>query len=312
MEDDNPDFEVLAAELKKAHQTIRDLEAKMKLILGSIHAGIVIIDAEAHRIVDVNAEASRLIGISASQIIGNTCHKYICPAEIGACPITDKGQEVDNAERVLLTADGSKIPILKTVAIINLNDRKHLLESFLDITQLKLLQEKLEYLATTDSLTGVLNRRQFFELSKNEISRSHRSKVPLSIAIADIDYFKNINDTYGHGVGDEVLKDLADVCKNNLRPYDILGRLGGEEFGITLVGCNHAQAFKIIERLRKIIAKRDIMVDGNNINITISAGIEEFSEDANNLELMISQADQALYNAKNAGRNRVEKAIREN
>ena len=108
----------------------------------------------------------------------------------------------------MLTTEGKKIPILKTVVSIKFNGREHLLETFLDITHLKLLQEKLELLATTDPLTDIFNRRHFIELSEKEISRAQRSN-PLSIAMIDIDYFKRINDPYGHAIGDMVIKELC-------------------------------------------------------------------------------------------------------
>jgi PAS domain S-box-containing protein len=120
VEMDNSEHNIitLTTELSKARETIHDLEERTRFILDSIHAGIVIIDAKTHRIVDANPEALNLMGASKDQIVDNVCHQYICPAEIGSCPITDKGQQVDNSERVLLTADGKRIPILKTVASI--------------------------------------------------------------------------------------------------------------------------------------------------------------------------------------------------
>jgi diguanylate cyclase len=305
-----PDVTTLINELHKARETIHDLEEKTRFILDSIHAGIIIIDEETHNIVDANPEALNLIGIPKAQAIGKICHNYICPAEIGSCPITDKGQQVDNSERILLTTDGRKIPILKTVASINLSGRKHLLESFLDITQLKLLQNQLEILATTDPLTGVFNRRHFIELTEKEINRSQRSKVPLSIAMIDIDNFKRINDTYGHTIGDLVLKELVALCNNNLRTYDILGRLGGEEFAITTVGCALQEAYSLSDRLREKVANHIIHAGGKDISIKISIGVSELSGNMENVDSILNRADQALYLAKNAGRNRVEKLSR--
>jgi diguanylate cyclase (GGDEF)-like protein len=208
----------------------------------------------------------------------------------------------------LLTTDGKRIPILKTAVSINLNGREHLLETFLDITQLKLLQEKLELLATTDSLTGILNRRHFIELSEKEMSRAQRSGTPLSIAMIDIDHFKIINDTHGHTVGDLVIKELVALCKDDLRPYDLLGRIGGEEFAIMMVQCDLQKAFTVSERLRKRIVNHVISADGKDISIKISVGVAELSGDMESFESIMNRADQALYVAKKLGRNRVEKA----
>ena len=273
-----------------------------------MHAGIVIIDAKTHRIVDANPEALKLMGVSKYQVVDSICHNYICPTDIGSCPITDKGQKVDNSERVLITRDGKRIPILKTVVSINFDGREHLLETFLDITQLKLLQEKLEFLATTDSLTGILNRRHFIELSEKEMSRARRSLAPLSIAMIDIDHFKIINDTHGHTVGDLVIKELVALCKDDLRPYDLLGRLGGEEFAITMVECDLQKAFTVSERLRERVANHVISIDGNDISIKISVGVAELAGDMESFESIMYRADQALYVAKKLGRNRVEKS----
>ena len=302
------DVTELTKELNKARETIRDLEERTKTILDSIHAGIVLVDAENHVIMDVNPEASVLIGAPKEQIVNQVCHKHICPAEIGNCPITDKGQEVDNAERVLITADGRSVPILKTVASINLNGRQHLLESFLDITQLKLLQKELEHLARTDPLTGIYNRRHFFELSEKEIARARRSQSSLSMAVIDIDLFKTINDTYGHPAGDVVLKELVTLCKSQLRPYDIFGRIGGEEFGITLVDCDLQEAFPVLERIRRVVEQCTVTVHGAHVSFEISAGIAQRAGDMEDWESIMRRADEALYRAKNGGRNRVEMA----
>ncbi len=301
------DAATLMKELYKARETIRELEERTRFILDSIHAGIIIVEAETHHIVDANPEALKLMGISKDQVVGRICHNFICPSEIGNCPITDKGQPVDNSERVLLTLDGKKIPILKTVASVNFNGQKHLLESFLDITQLKLMQNKLEILATTDPLTGTFNRRHYIEMSEKEIDRARRSKAPLSIAMIDIDNFKKVNDLYGHSIGDLVLKELVAIIKDNLRTYDILGRIGGEEFAVTTADCTLQEAYSLLERLRVKVANHVIQADNKEISIKISIGVSEFSGNRENVESILQRADQALYLAKNLGRNRVEK-----
>jgi diguanylate cyclase (GGDEF)-like protein len=249
----------------------------------------------------------RLMEITKDQVIGKICHSYICPAEIGNCPITDKGQQVDNSERVLLKTGGQRIPILKTVTLIHLNNRKHLLESFLDITQLKLLQDKLEILATTDPLTGIYNRRHFIEMSEKEYIRAQRALTPLSMAMIDIDNFKRINDRYGHTSGDLVLKELVAICNDTIRPYDILGRLGGEEFAITLVDCTLQEAYNVSERIREKVANHIMHANSQDISIKVSIGVAELSGDGESWDSVLNRADQALYLAKNAGRNRVEK-----
>ena len=129
---------------KKAEEALRESEERLKNILDSLQAGIVLIDPVTHTIVDANPAAIEMIGTPKEQIIGHVCHEYICPAEKGKCPITDLGQEVDNSERTLLTANGKEIPILKTVTPILLSGQAHLLDIFIDITEKKELEAQLQ------------------------------------------------------------------------------------------------------------------------------------------------------------------------
>ena len=124
-------------------EALRESEDRLKIILESVQTGIVIIDSKTHRIIDANSVAVKLIGALKEQIVGSVCHRYICSAEKGQCPITDLGQSVDNSERVLLTARGEKCPVIKTVVPVILGGRKHLLESFIDITERKQAEEAL-------------------------------------------------------------------------------------------------------------------------------------------------------------------------
>jgi two-component system cell cycle sensor histidine kinase/response regulator CckA len=131
-------------ERKRAEEELRDSEERLKTILDSLQAGIVCINVETHTIVDANPAAIEMIGAPKEQIIGHVCHKYICPAEKGKCPITDLGQEVDKSERILLAANGKEIPILKTVTPILLSGQAHLLDIFIDITEKKKLEAQLQ------------------------------------------------------------------------------------------------------------------------------------------------------------------------
>lgn len=131
-------------ERKRAEQALWESTERSKILLDSIPVGVVVIDAKTHKIVDANPTALEMLGAAQERIVGSVCHKYICPAERGSCPITDLGHTVDNSERVLLNADGGGVPILKTVASVMLDGREHLLESFVDITERKQAAERLQ------------------------------------------------------------------------------------------------------------------------------------------------------------------------
>jgi len=128
-------------EQAKADEALKESEERLRRILATVQAGIVIIDAETHRITDVNPVAEELIGVPREEIVGKICHQFICPAQAGECPIADLGQEVDNSERVLLSASGESVPILKTVVPITLKGHNYMLESFVNISDLKAAQE---------------------------------------------------------------------------------------------------------------------------------------------------------------------------
>jgi diguanylate cyclase (GGDEF)-like protein len=158
---------------------------------------------------------------------------------------------------------------------------------------------ELERLATIDKLTGAFNRRKFDDILKVEIKRALRYNTPLSLVMFDIDHFKNVNDTYGHHVGDQVLVDMAQIVINTIRITDTLTRWGGEEFIVLSPGCNLAQSVEMAERLRQVISSANFPLSGH---ITISLGVSEFCPE-DTPDRLILRADDALYRAKNNGRN---------
>jgi len=175
-----------------------------------------------------------------------------------------------------------------------------------DITKLYNLNEKLKIQATTDMLTGLFNRRYFFEQAHREISRSNRQKSPLSLLIIDIDRFKSINDKFGHPVGDIMLTKIAKNCSTLMREEDVLARIGGEEFGILLPNTSLDDAHKMAERIRHFQSEQKVTGkwDGS-IKATISIGASVTTQDDFGFDQLYQRADKALYEAKDTGRNRV-------
>jgi len=157
-----------------------------------------------------------------------------------------------------------------------------------------------------DTLTDLYNRRYFDEILRHEYLRAKRYNLPLSLIMIDIDYFKSINDTFGHLTGDKVLRELASLIKNSVRRVDVVSRFGGEEFSIILPNTPLEKASKMAERLRKIVEKHPILINKNKkINITISAGISSLREDTSSEKELLEEADKALLKAKMSGRNKV-------
>ncbi|NQU74051.1 MAG: sensor domain-containing diguanylate cyclase [Candidatus Omnitrophica bacterium] len=167
------------------------------------------------------------------------------------------------------------------------------------------LYEKVQKLAITDGLTGVFVRRYFLEMLKEEFERSLRHQFKLSFIMIDLDRFKECNDTFGHLVGDVVLREVAKVLKQNVREIDLLGRYGGEEFSLLLPETDKDSAALVAERLRWAVADQTFKAYDEMLKITISAGISTFPDDGSTGMDLIEAADEALYKAKTQGRNRV-------
>lgn len=174
-----------------------------------------------------------------------------------------------------------------------------------NITKRKLLEEELKLMAETDPLTGAYNRRYFMKAISKEFSLSKRYHSSFSFLIMDIDFFKRFNDSYGHDVGDMVLKELVDICAPLMRDVDLFARFGGEEFVVILPNTAIDGAFTIAERIRKEINEKKLKVTDNEVCFSVSIGISEVSISDQKVEDVIKRADQALYEAKESGRNRV-------
>ena len=171
--------------------------------------------------------------------------------------------------------------------------------------QLKKALKELEKLAGTDSLTGVANRRQLTIAAEKELSRVSRYGHSFSLLLVDIDHFKLVNDTYGHQVGDRAIVTMTNTIQSLLRKGDSLGRLGGEEFVVLLPHTNSDKALLVAERIRQRVAQIPIPVPKATIHITISIGVATYLESDRSIDNILKRADDALYEAKNQGRDRV-------
>jgi diguanylate cyclase (GGDEF)-like protein/PAS domain S-box-containing protein len=175
-----------------------------------------------------------------------------------------------------------------------------------DISERKRLENELKRQARTDGLTGLSNRRHFMETAEKQLLWDKNNPKENAFLMLDIDFFKKVNDNFGHAIGDIAIKMVADVCKETIRRTDILGRIGGEEFAILLVELNYTDAIKIAERLRLNV--ENIKLFDNNevqVNLRVSIGITKYNTEEDSLEDLMIRSDKALYKAKNEGRNRV-------
>ena len=220
--------------------------------------------------------------------------RFLGMAGVANCPI---GYDDETVELIK--------PFLGTVGSIiagfqNLQSRR------LAEQDLYTAQQRLRTLATQDPLTGTANRRTLMEALDDAFARAQDVRVPISVMFIDIDHFKSVNDNHGHATGDLVLKQVADVLKEAIRPNDILGRYGGEEFVAGFVGCDEIAAMELAGRLREAVENAGIALnDVPRLRVTVSIGVATGPHGCANVQQLINMADEAVYAAKNQGRNRV-------
>ncbi|EWG99911.1 GGDEF domain-containing protein [Halomonas sp. BC04] len=173
------------------------------------------------------------------------------------------------------------------------------------LLKLQHAHEALEVAAATDSLTGCANRREFEARGRAEVERVKRSGAPLSFVTIDLDHFKQINDDHGHRAGDEVLRVFVKLVKMTLRPSDLVGRIGGEEFALILPDTPLEGAAIIAERLRQLTEREVVTLSGAQIRFTVSLGVAQYGPDGVTYDSVVEAADSRMYRAKQAGRNQV-------
>jgi|GEM_PF-467560 len=267
------------------------------MLVDSMSDGIVVLDSR-NRLVDMNPVARVLL----SQVqIGDPLEKI----EETLPEIIQQFYTKDNVSAEVMLENPTRYLDFRISPVAD--SRQQALGRLIvwrDITQLKLLQLELNELATRDMLTRAYNRRHFEELAGAEWARSVRFAHSMSLVLLDIDHFKDVNDTQGHQTGDFVLAEFAKLCKQAKRDEDIFARWGGEEFIFLLPETDGSQAFLFAKRLGQLIFETPIKGNGNLVNITCSLGVTSSNTAQDSLESMFQRADQALYEAKRAGRNR--------
>lgn len=274
-------------------------------ILESMRDGVLVLDP-AGRIADYNKAASLLFPFLAPALIGSNA--------VQAFPRQHLRPE--DADMSFLEAEDRQIEWLEGHEIRYYRIRSSPVYHrggaligrtvvVLDVTENVLLHRKLERMATHDGMTQIYNRTHFVECSERLLEEARRTSEPLAFALLDIDRFKLINDTYGHDIGDQVIRHVVRSCKIYLGDRDVFGRYGGEEFALCMPGREPDDAYSLLERIRRELASGPVMTGAGPVGVTASFGLSAASRELP-LKLLTKQADDALYRAKQSGRNNVQ------
>lgn len=264
----------------------------------------------------VNDAFEQTMGYDRRALIGYSSYELnIWPNEEERLFIQESlfnGKPVEDYSCSVMSKQGAIIPASIWARLIHSEPEDMILLVGFDRTEevdrlrsIETLNKSLHLLASTDSLTGLLNRRHFFEKSKGISTLCQRNRIPMSIIMCDIDKFKLVNDTYGHNIGDKVIKTFSKTLTNSVREEDILARWGGEEFVVLLPNTNAHQAMALAERVRQRVENLSLTAGDARLTFTASFGVAQLTKERPDIEEAIRQADIALYNAKNSGRNRV-------
>ena len=277
---------------EKIQAQFKESEERLQIVFDSVQAGISIIDAETHEVFDVNQRVLTMVGAKREEIVGKTCHQFICPAEKGKCPITDLAQKIDASERILLTADGKHIPVIKTVVPIMLRGRKFLLESFIDIGERKKAENELRFLSRHDALTGLRNRTYFEEELK---SLSEDDVDSVALIVCDIDGLKLVNDTLGHAAGDCLLMATAEIVKFVARGNTV-ARIGGDEFAIIFRQIEEEVVEGICEKIKQEVNQYN--QENVGISLSLSFGYSVQGKRKITISDLFKEADDNMYREK--------------
>ena len=318
-------------------KTLRELDPdavipeRVRKALDTLAEGLLIVNREGE-IVFSNAAFARTTGKDASELAGKNCNslewELTTTSELPWLPLL-RGGEIDSGASIRLNTgyhQVSTFTVNATPIVARADEIRGALVTFNDVTEVEIKNaelrnalvklekskqeitrqnEELEYLATRDPLTGSLNRRSFFNGFETVFEQATLNQTDLTCIMTDIDHFKSVNDTHGHGVGDEVIKYLANVLSDHARPNDLVGRFGGEEFCIVMPTTNMETAMRIAEEICEAIDRGENTSFGDKCSITASFGVASITSGSRKPNDLVEQADKALYYSKQNGRNQV-------
>ena len=273
-------------------------------IFNSINDGVMVLD-ESYRLIEFNQACKNNFTQLNKSMFGMDFEKVWL--ELSGNPFPLKIDTAASSQEVQLTTDIERIYQVRTSSLQHAKNRKGLLIIFTDITELKRLQVKLEQQAYYDELTQIYNRRAFLQQCEQDFAVANGTSSVFTILLMDIDYFKRVNDTYGHHVGDQLLVHVVKVCQSQLKAEQFFARYGGEEFVIALMGYTLSEAEELGNQLRMNLELQPLITDEGIISVTLSIGVAEAKKEEvdETLYQLLNKADKALYSAKQHGRNRV-------
>lgn len=291
-------------------QTLLRTEQHLRAVLEILPYPIYIARRSDGRLLFVNRKTCLLFQRGASAMLRGTSVDFFVDIKEreNLRKLFDSLNDLRDIELKMKNSAGVEFTAELSAIKMEYNGEPSILVALNDISERKALENELLKQASTDALTGIANRRHFITQAELEMSRSRRFARPLSVMMLDVDHFKAINDRYGHGVGDVVLQGVVRRANESLRQSDQLARFGGEEFVAFLPETNLAAAVVVAERTRQHVAERPMIATGQAVSCTVSIGIAEMQENDIGIDDVLRRADEALYRAKQQGRNRVEPA----
>jgi diguanylate cyclase (GGDEF)-like protein/PAS domain S-box-containing protein len=302
--------------LQHSHHEQRESEERYRAVVQQTSEGMFLVDVGTKRFLEANMAFEDLLGYTSKELLGLTLYDVVAnsPESVdrNIRRVLEDGQLL-LGERQYRRKDGSLLDVEVSASLISYGGREVLCIVVRDITERKRADEALRELAIRDGLTGLYNRREMHRLIREEADRCHHHGRPAALVMLDIDHFKSVNDTYGHQVGDEVLRRMAQVLRDNVRSVDRVARYGGEELAIILPETTSTEAFEMAERLRRVVSGHVFTIPWSgdqvkHIPLTVSLGVAGIPDDADTEESIIVQADRALYEAKRLGRDRTVEA----
>ncbi|WP_051304881.1 sensor domain-containing diguanylate cyclase [Chitinilyticum litopenaei] len=298
----------LTRSLRNKELKLQASENRFRQVIETTPVALMLARLPDHFVTYINQQAAQLFDLPQAAALSMRAFDFFQDRVqfLDLVYYAQQGEPAHNVEIVLKRHDGLPLWATLSISVVTISDQPVVVIGVNDITERKRLEEELKRRATTDGLSGLANRAHFMERSEAELQRARRYRHPLSLMMLDIDFFKQINDSFGHAAGDQVIQAIATVARSCLRDTDLIARMGGEEFAILLPETGLPHTMDAAERLRSAIESHVVATsEGHRIRFTTSVGVAELGFADESISDLLKRADKALYQAKHQGRNQV-------